>query len=73
MRRAVLRVALEALIYGVFIIAYLIVVFNFLTQPLVDLNKSNLTGYAVVALGLIIFQSIVLDNVTTFILDRLDI
>jgi hypothetical protein len=69
--KALGTVAVELLIYGVMVTLYAVGVLRFLADPLADLYESNLTLYAWIALALIVMQGVVLDGVTSFLLDRL--
>ncbi len=69
--KAIGGVAIELIIYGVLVTIYAIGVLRFLADPLADLYESNLTMYAWIALALIVAQGVVLDGVTSFLLDRL--
>ncbi len=62
---------LELVVYGVLVVAYFLVVLRFLGGWLTDLFNTNLTLYAVFALGLVVAQGALLDFVTTFLLDLL--
>ncbi len=69
--KAIWGVAVELTVYGVLVTLYALGVLRFLANPLADLYESNLTLYAWVALALIVTQGVVLDGVTSFLLDRL--
>lgn len=70
--RAVIRnFVIELVLYGALVLIYSVVVLRWLSQPLCQLFRSNLLGYAGVALGLIVAQGALLDVVTTFLLDQL--
>jgi hypothetical protein len=58
-------------VYGGLVVLYAVSVLQFLADPLANLYEDNLTLYAWVALVLIVAQGVVLDGVTTFLLDRL--
>lgn len=70
-RRKVRNFAIEMLIYGALVAGYLFLVIRYLADWLVDLFNSNLIAYAVVALVFIVAQGVVLDSLTTFLMDRL--
>jgi hypothetical protein len=64
---------IEVAIYGVLVVAYFIVVLRLLGEPLVQLFHSNLVAYAFIGLGLIVVQGILLDLLTSFLLDQLEL
>ncbi len=70
-RRKVRNFAIEMLIYSIMVAGYLCLVIRYLSDWLVDLFDSNLTAYAVVALVFIVAQSVFLDSLTGFLMDRL--
>jgi len=61
----------ELIVYGVLVATYSIVVLRLLGEPLARLFHSNLVTYALAALGLIVAQGVLLDVITSFLLDRL--
>jgi hypothetical protein len=69
--KAIQGIVVELIVYGVLVALYAVGVLRFLGDPLADLYESNLTLYAWVALALIVAQGVVLDGVTSFLLDRL--
>ncbi len=69
--KAIRGIAIELIVYGALVTLYAISVLRFLADPLADLYESNLTLYAWIALALIVGQGVVLDGVTSFLLDRL--
>ena len=56
---------IELPIYAVLVIAYFFLVLHFLAGWLKNLADHHLTIYALVAIGLIIGQAVVLESVTT--------
>lgn len=60
---------LEMILYGALVVAYFLVVLRFLGEPLTELYDSDLRLYAVVALALIVAQGVVLEWVTSFLVD----
>ncbi len=62
---------IELMVYGVLVSAYSVVVLRLLGEPLTELFGSNLTTYAFIGLGLIVAQGVLLDIITSFLLDRL--
>jgi len=63
--------AIELVLYAVLIVGYAAVAFQFLGTILNDLFYDNMVLYAIVALALIIGQGVLLDGLTSFLLDRL--
>lgn len=69
--------AIELLVYSVLLVAYFYLALRFLGDPLKALFDSNMVVYAVLALGLIVAQAVLLDWLTALIirllgLERLD-
>ena len=67
------RFGVQMVIYGVLVSIYLYLVWRYLGDWLLTLYQDNLPLYAVVCLVFIVVQAVVLDTVTTFIMDRLAI
>jgi hypothetical protein len=67
-RRIIRSFIFELGIYGILLTAYFLLVLRFLGQPLTNLFEVNLRVYAIVALGLIVAQGIVLDGVTSLLI-----
>ncbi len=72
-RRTLIRLALEIVIYLTLVVIYLFLILNFFTAPLVNLFKTNLGASAFLGLGLMIFQGLFLESVTSYLLDRLNL
>ena len=72
-KRGLIRLALEIILYALLVVVYLFLVLRFLGPELVLLFKQNLVLYAGLALGLMVFQGIFLETVTTFLIDRLEL
>jgi hypothetical protein len=70
-RKIIRNFAIELVIYGILVTVYFIVVLENLGDWLLDLYQNNLTLYAFVALALIVVQAVVLEWVTTFLIERL--
>lgn len=62
---------IEMLIYAALVVGYFFVVLRLLGDPLKGLFTKNLVHYAIVALVLIVAQSVVLETITSFIIGRL--
>jgi len=63
--------AIEVAIYAVLVVAYFFLVLRLLGKPLERLFENNIVLYAFVALFLIVAQGVVLDGVTSFLINRL--
>ena len=59
---------IEAGVYGVLLLVYFLLVLRLLGEPLRSLFENNLGLYAVVCLGLIVAQGVLLDFVVNYIL-----
>ncbi|HEY3662809.1 MAG TPA: hypothetical protein VGL24_06615 [Chthoniobacterales bacterium] len=57
----------ELVVYGLLVVAYFFLVLHFLGGWLANLDRENVKLYALVCIGLIIGQAVVLESVTTFI------
>ena len=62
---------LEMILYGVLVVAYFLAVLRFLGEPLLELYNSSLPLYAVASLVLIVAQGVVLEWVTSFLINLL--
>jgi hypothetical protein len=63
--------AIELVVYAILVSVYFLVVLSTLGPWLTDLYDNNLRIYAIVALALIVVQSVFLEAVTSFLIDRL--
>lgn len=63
--------AIEVLIYAAFVVGYFLLVLRLLGEPLRELFANNLTLYAVAGLALIVVQGVVLEFLTSFLVNRL--
>jgi hypothetical protein len=72
-RRLLRNLILEVVVYSLLLFAYFLLVLRFLGEPLNELFHQNLVVYAGATLLLIIAQSVVLDFITTFLVERLDL
>ncbi|MGI8431058.1 MAG: hypothetical protein ACR2MW_02040 [Chthoniobacterales bacterium] len=59
--------AIELVVYGILVVAYFFLVLHFLAGWLAALDQSNIKLYALVSIGLIIGQAVILEWITTFI------
>ena len=64
---------IEMVVYGVLLLIYFYVALRFLAEPLSRVFNSNLLAYAVIGLGLIVTQAVVLEFVTSFLFDFLGV
>jgi hypothetical protein len=69
--RALRSLIVELIIYGLLVVVYALVVLQHLADPLAKLYDDNLTVYAWVALFLMVGQGVLLEEVTSFLIDRL--
>jgi hypothetical protein len=69
--RAVRNLIVELIVYGTLVTFYALGVLRFLADPLANLYYDNLAVYAWVALFLIVGQGMILEMVTSFLIDRL--
>jgi hypothetical protein len=63
--------AIEVLIYTALVIGYFVLVLRLLGEPLKKLFTDHLTLYAFAALALIVVQGVVLEFLTSFLVNRL--
>ncbi len=70
-RRLMRNFVIELAIYGILVTVYSLVVLRLLGEPLARLFGGNLITYALISLGLIVTQGVLLDLITSFLLDRL--
>ena len=66
-RKTLFSFLIELVVYGILVAAYFFLVLHFLGDWLADLDKRSVRLYALLAIGLIIGQSVVLEWVTTFL------
>lgn len=66
-RKTLFSFLIELAVYGILVAAYFFLVLHFLGDWLADLDKRSVRLYALLAIGLIIGQSVVLEWVTTFL------
>ena len=70
-RNMIINFIIELVIYGILVVAYFFLVLRYLRIFLTDLYQNNLIAYAIIGLILIVVQAVVLEAVTSFLLDRL--
>ena len=66
-RKALTSFAIELVVYGILVVAYFFLVLHFLGDWLAHLDKQSIRLYALVSIGLIIGQAVVLESITTFL------
>lgn len=71
MRTLIRGFAVEMIMYAILVTLYSVLVLRLLGKPLSQLFGDNLTAYAFMSLGLIVAQAVLLDSVTSFLLDQL--
>lgn len=67
----IINFIIEMVIYGILVIAYFYLVLRYMGVFLNDLYHNNLVVYAILGLILIVAQAVVLEAVTSFLIDRL--
>ncbi len=70
-RRTLIRLLLELGLYAALVVVYIFLVLHFFENELVALFRGDPILYALLALGLMVFQGLFLEAVTTFLIDRL--
>ena len=70
-RRLIRNFVIELVLYAILVAIYFLVVLRTIGDWLTELYYENLTLYALVALALIVTQAVVLEMVTTFLIERL--
>ena len=63
--------AIELIVYAILVVAYFFLILRTLGPWLTDLYASNLRVYAVASLVLIVVQAVILEAITSFLIDRL--
>ena len=66
-RKTLVSFLAELAVYSVLVVIYFFLVLHFLANWLAHLFQGNIKLYAVVSIGLIIGQAILLEMVTTFL------
>lgn len=70
-RRIIRNFLIELVLYGVLVVGYFLLVLRSIGGWLTALYYENLPLYAIAALVLIVVQAVVLEKVTTFLIERL--
>ncbi len=71
LRMLVRNFIIELALYGLLVAGYFLGVLQWLKPPVVELFHRNLAFYAAASLLLILFQGVVLEAVTSFLISRL--
>ncbi len=72
-KRTLIRIGLELGLYAVLVVVYMFLILHFFGAELVALFKRDPVLYAPLALGLMVFQGLFLESITTFLIDRLEL
>lgn len=72
-KRVLLKLLVELVVYGLLLLVYFVLVLRFLGDPLQTTSKDNIWLYALAGLGLMVAQAVLLDIITSFLVERLDI
>lgn len=72
-RSLVINFAIELVVYAVLVVGYFYVVLRFLETFLTGIYQNNTTLYAFLGLGLVVGQGVLLETITSFILDWLNL
>lgn len=70
-KKIVRNFVIELIVYGVLVVVYFLVILRSLGSWLTSLYHNNLTVYAFLALALIVVQAVILEKVTTFLIERI--
>lgn len=62
---------IELVVYGIFVTIYFFLVLRFLSAPLLTLFAKSLPLYGTIALVLIVAQGVLMEYMTSFLLERL--
>ena len=72
-RQLIISFVIELVVYGILVVAYFYLVLQYLRGFLTDLYSNNLLVYAFLGLGLIVIQAVVLEAITSFLINRLNL
>ncbi len=72
-RRIIKEFAVELAIYTFLVVIYFLLVLRFLGGFLMDIFTEDIVLYTFLALGLIIMQGVLLEYITSFLMDKLNI
>jgi hypothetical protein len=73
LRSLLISFAIELVVYGMLVVGYFLVVLRLLGPFLTNLFQNELIIYAFLGLGLVVAQGVLLETVTSFILDWLNL
>jgi hypothetical protein len=62
---------IELILYGSLVVGYYLLALRYLNTYLTNVFQNNLLAYAVLALVLIIAQGVLLDSLTSFLLNKI--
>ena len=65
------NLVLELVLYGTLVIGYFVIALRYLNDYLTNLFQNNLIFYALLALLLIVAQGVLLDGLTSFLLNQI--
>ena len=71
LRTLIRNFLIELAVYGLLVVGYFFLVLRLLAEPLQTLFGGDLNYYAMVALILMVAQAVVLERITSFLVDRL--
>ncbi len=72
-RTLVRKVVIELIGYGLLVVVYAVFVVPLLEKPLARLFDNTLIAYAFVGLGLVVVQGLILDVITSFLINQLHV
>ena len=72
-RGLLINFAIELIVYGLLVVGYFLAVLRLLGPFLRNLFQNELIIYAFLGLGLVVAQGVLLETVTSFILDWLNL
>ena len=70
-RTLVRNLVIELVVYGILLTIYVIVVLQWLVIPLQETFHNNLVLYSFLSLVLLVAQAVLLEQLTSFLLERL--
>ena len=70
-RTLVRNLVIELVVYGILLTVYVIVVLQWLVIPLQETFHNNLVLYSFLSLVLLVAQAVLLEQLTSFLLERL--
>ena len=70
-RRWLRNFSIEIGVYAILVVIYFLLVLKFLSEPLTNLFNDNLKIYAILALFLIVGQGVLLELITSFLVERI--